>query len=43
MKIKKLPLYWRLKEKNSPNIVPDFMPFEYDFGESLQIIIQKKK
>ena len=42
MKIEKLPLYWRLKEKNSPNIVPDFMPFEYDFDESLQLIIQKR-
>jgi 2-polyprenyl-3-methyl-5-hydroxy-6-metoxy-1,4-benzoquinol methylase len=42
MKISKLPLYWRLKEKGSANIVPDFMPFEYDFDESLQLIIQKR-
>lgn len=42
MKIDKLPLYWRLKEKGSPNIVPDYMPFEYDFDESLQLIIQKR-
>ena len=42
MKIEKLPLYWRLKEKDSPNIVPDHMPFEYDFDESLQLIIQKR-
>src|SRR4051812_39910746 len=42
MKIEKLPLYWRLKEKGSPNIVPDYMPFEYDFDESLQLIIQKR-
>lgn len=42
MKIGKLPFYWRLKEQGSPNIVPDFMPFEYDFIESLQLIIQKR-
>ena len=42
MKIDKLPLYWRLKEKGSTNIVPDYMPFEYDFDESLQLIIQKR-
>jgi 2-polyprenyl-3-methyl-5-hydroxy-6-metoxy-1,4-benzoquinol methylase len=42
MKIEKLPLYWRLKEKGSPNIVPDHMPFEYDFDEGLQLIIQKR-
>lgn len=42
MKIDKLPLYWRLKEKGAANIVPDFMPFEYDFIESLQLIIQKR-
>lgn len=42
MKIEKLPLYWRLKEKGSPNIVPDHMPFEYDFDESLQLIIQRR-
>jgi 2-polyprenyl-3-methyl-5-hydroxy-6-metoxy-1,4-benzoquinol methylase len=42
MKIDNLPLYWRLKEKGTPNIVPDFMPFEYDFDESLQLIIQKR-
>ena len=42
MKIDKLPLYWRLKERNSPNIVPDYLPFEYDFDESLQLLIQKR-
>jgi 2-polyprenyl-3-methyl-5-hydroxy-6-metoxy-1,4-benzoquinol methylase len=42
IKIDKLPLYWRLKEKGSPNIVRDFMPFEYDFDESLQLLIQKR-
>lgn len=42
MRIDKLPLYWRLKEKGSLNIVPNYMPFEYDFDESLQLIIQKR-
>src|SRR5687768_13861615 len=42
MKISKLPFYWRLKEKGSPNIVPDHVPFEFDFVESLQLIIQKR-
>lgn len=37
-----LPFYWRLKEKNSPNIVPNFRPFQFDFDESLQLIIQKR-
>ena len=42
MTFDQLPFYWRLKEKNSPNIVPDFRPFEYNFVESLQLIIQKR-
>jgi len=42
MKIEKLPFYWRLKEKGSTNIAPDYMPFEYDFNEALQLIIQKR-
>ena len=42
MRISKLPFYWRLKEKGSPNIVPDHAPFEFDFVESLQLIIQKR-
>jgi 2-polyprenyl-3-methyl-5-hydroxy-6-metoxy-1,4-benzoquinol methylase len=42
MTFEQLPFYWRLKEKNSPNIVPDFRPFQFDFDESLQLIIQKR-
>jgi len=42
MKIDRLPFYWRLKEKRSPNIVPDYQPFQFDFIESLQLIIQKR-
>jgi SAM-dependent methyltransferase len=42
MRIEKLPFYWRLKEKGSPNIVPDHAPFEFDFVEDLQLIIEKK-
>jgi 2-polyprenyl-3-methyl-5-hydroxy-6-metoxy-1,4-benzoquinol methylase len=42
MTFEKLPFYWRLKEKNSPNIVPDFRPFQFHFNESLQLIIQKR-
>ena len=43
MRIERLPFYWRLKEKGSPNIVPDYRPFEFDFIESLQLIIQKRE
>ena len=42
MRIEKLPFYWRLKERGSPNIVPDHRPFEFDFVEALQLIIQKR-
>ena len=42
MKIEKLPFYWRLKKKGSPNIVPDYRPFEFDFIEDLQLVIQKR-
>jgi len=42
MTFEKLPFYWRLKEKNSPNIVPNFCQFQFDFDESLQLIIQKR-
>ena len=42
MKFDNLPFYWRLKEINSPNIVPDFRPFSFDFNESLQLVIQKR-
>jgi 2-polyprenyl-3-methyl-5-hydroxy-6-metoxy-1,4-benzoquinol methylase len=42
MKFEQLPFYWRLKEKNSPNIVPDFRPFQFDFDESLQLLIQQR-
>src|SRR5258706_4514743 len=42
MKIDQLPFYWRLKEKGSPNLVPDFQPFEFDFDESIQLVIQKQ-
>jgi len=42
MKIENLPFYWRLKEEGSPNIVPNHLPFEFDFVEDLQLIIQKR-
>lgn len=42
MRIENLPFYWRLKERGSPNIVPDQRPFEFDFVESLQLLIQKR-
>lgn len=42
MRIENLPFYWRLKERGSPNIVPDQRPFEFDFVESLQLVIQKR-
>jgi SAM-dependent methyltransferase len=42
MKFNKLPFYWRLKAKGEPNIVPDFMPFEFGLDEGLQLIIQKR-
>lgn len=42
MRIDKLPFYWRLKEKGSKNIVPDHQPFEFDFIESVQLLIQKR-
>lgn len=42
MKIEQLPLYWRLAERGSPNIVPDRRPFGFDFIEPLQLVIQQR-
>ena len=42
MKISKLPFYWRLKERGSKNIVPDHREFDFDFIESLQLVIQRR-
>ena len=42
MKIKKLPFYWRLKDRDEANIVPDFFNFEFGFDASLQLIIEKR-
>lgn len=42
MRIEKLPFYWRLKERGSANIVPDHRPFEFDFIEPLQLVVQKR-
>jgi SAM-dependent methyltransferase len=42
MNFTNLPFYWRLKDKNSPNIVPNFLPFSYHFDESLQLILQNR-
>src|ERR1043165_4724775 len=39
-----IQFYWRVTEKpNEPkNVVPDFLPFEFVFDESTQLIRQKK-
>ena len=44
MTIQQLPFYWRLKEPNkSYTPVPEFLPFTYDFLESVQLLIQKRE
>ena len=41
--INKLPFFWRLRDSlNQQNVVPDFMPFEFDYDEHLNLIIQKR-
>ena len=42
MKIDQLPFYWRLKVRDTKSLVPQRFPFEYDFVESLQLLIQKR-
>jgi SAM-dependent methyltransferase len=42
MKIEQLPLYWRLKQPDAVCPVPQRLPFEYDFDEGLQLLIQKR-
>jgi 2-polyprenyl-3-methyl-5-hydroxy-6-metoxy-1,4-benzoquinol methylase len=37
-----LPFYWRLKPPGATSPVPEFLPFEYGFDESVQLIIQKR-
>lgn len=42
--IKQLPFYWRVRENSdSPNIVPDFQPFETSFDVHLSLLIQKRE
>ena len=37
-----IQLFWRIKTVSSPeNIVPNFLPFEFDFNYDLQLITQK--
>ena len=43
MKIDQLPFYWRLKPRDIECLVPQRFPFEYDFEEGLQLLIQKRK
>ena len=42
MKIAQLPFYWRLKSYGDSSQVPQRLPFEYDFDEDLQLLIQKR-
>lgn len=44
-KIDKLPFYWRLASQNdnSPNIVEDFYPFEFELHQKYGLLIQKRK
>jgi 2-polyprenyl-3-methyl-5-hydroxy-6-metoxy-1,4-benzoquinol methylase len=42
MKIEQLPFYWRLKQPDAVCPVPQRLPFEYDFDEGLQLLIQKR-
>jgi 2-polyprenyl-3-methyl-5-hydroxy-6-metoxy-1,4-benzoquinol methylase len=42
LKIDQLPFYWRLKVRDTKSLVPQRFPFEYDFVESLQLLIQKR-
>ena len=42
MRIDQLPFYWRLKHRDSECLVPQRFPFEYDFVEDLQLLIQKR-
>jgi SAM-dependent methyltransferase len=42
MKIDKLPFYWRLKPRDAVCPVPQRLPFEYDFEDGLQLLIQKR-
>jgi 2-polyprenyl-3-methyl-5-hydroxy-6-metoxy-1,4-benzoquinol methylase len=39
-----LAFYWRMTDKfnTPPNVVPDFVPFEFSFLEDLQLIIQTR-
>lgn len=43
MKFEKLPFYWRLAPTGTQSPVPKFLPFEYAFDESVQLLIQKKE
>jgi len=43
MKFEQLPFYWRLKPPGAPSPVPEFLPFEYAFDESVQLLIQKRE
>lgn len=39
----KLTFYWRVKaNSNDKNIVPNFLPFEFDYNNKLRLIIQKR-
>lgn len=39
----KLSFYWRVKaDVDDKNIVPDFLPFEFDYNDKLKLIIQKR-
>jgi 2-polyprenyl-3-methyl-5-hydroxy-6-metoxy-1,4-benzoquinol methylase len=39
-----LSFYWRMTEQpnSPPNVVPDFLPFEFSFLDDIQLIIQKR-
>lgn len=43
MRFEQLPFYWRLKPPGTPSPVPEFLPFEYSFDESVQLLIQKRE
>ena len=42
MNIAQLPFYWRLKRYGDLSPVPQRFPFQYDFDEDLQLLIQKR-
>lgn len=38
----KLPFYWRTHSGSQPNIVPNLLPFKFDFDRQLQLVQQER-